>query len=122
MWLGYTYAVVKLCNKSDTSKCISVKLLVDTGSTYTWVKAGKLREIGVEPTGKRRFKTIEGRIIEREISEAVIEFMGEKATCIVVFGMEDDAEVLGLTALENLGLEIDPVTRELRKVEAVLAL
>ncbi len=120
--MGHTHAVVKLCNKIDTSKCINIRLLIDTGSTYTWINAKRLKEIYVEPTGKRRFKTIEGRIIEREIGEAVIEYMGEKATCIVVFGNEGDAEVLGLTALENLGLEVDPITRELRKVEAILAL
>jgi len=120
--MGFTYANVRICNKYDQSKCITVELLVDTGSTYTWVKADKLKSIGVEVTGKRKFKTIEGRVIEREIGEAVIEYMGEKATCIVVFGLDKDVEVLGLTALENLGLEIDPTTRQLRKTETILAL
>jgi len=48
--------------------------------------------------------------------------MGEKATRIVVFAKEKDAEVLGVDALEGLGLEIDPITRQLRKSKAILAL
>ena len=46
---------------------------------------------------------------------------GERATTIVVFA-EEDAEVLGVYALEYLSLEVDPITKELRKSEAILAL
>ena len=45
-----------------------------------------------------------------------------RATTIVVFAEEKDYEVLGLHALEGLGLEVDPVTRQLRESEAILAL
>ena len=62
-----------------------------------------------------RFRTIEGRVIEREIGEAVIECLGERATRIVVFAEETDSEVLGVDALEGLRLEIDPVTRQQEK-------
>ena len=81
-----------------------------------------LEKLGVKPMGRRGFRTIEGRIIERYIGEAVIECLGEKATCIVVFAEEDDVEVLGVTALENLALELDSITKQLKKAEAVLAL
>ena len=39
---------------------------------------------------------------------------------MIVFAEEGDAEVLGVYALE--GLEVDPMTRELRKSRAILAL
>ena len=68
------------------------------------------------------FKTIEGKLIEREIGEAPIECKGEKATTIIVFAEEGDVEVLGVYALEGLGLEVDPATKELRKSEVILAL
>jgi predicted aspartyl protease len=47
--------------------------------------------------------------------------MQKKATTIVVFAEEND-NILGLHALEGLRLEVDPITRQLREVEAVLAL
>lgn len=48
--------------------------------------------------------------------------MGRKATTITVFAEESDNEVLGIHALEGLRLEVDPVTKRLKEVEAVLAL
>ncbi len=69
-----------------------------------------------------RFRTIDGKIVEREIGEVVIECLGERATTIVVFAEDGDSEVLGAYALEGLRLEVDPVTRQLKKVEALLAL
>lgn len=62
--------------------------------------------------GRRRFRTIENRVIERDTGEVVIKCMGKKATCIIVFAGESDNEVLGATALENLSLEVDPTTKQ----------
>lgn len=52
----------------------------------------------------------------------IVECLGRRATTVVVFALERDSEVLGLHALEGLGLEVDPVTRQLREAEAILAL
>lgn len=120
--MGRTFARVKLCNPINPSKTLDLELTVDTGSTYTWVKRARLSSLEIKPAAERAFRTIEGKLIEREIGEAVIECMGERATTIVVFAEEKDAEVLGVYALEGLGLEVDPTTRELRKSEAVPAL
>jgi len=119
--MGHTYAEIKIYNPTNPDKKIDIKLLVDTGSTYTWIKRKKLDEIGIKIMGRRKFRTIENNVIEREIGEAVIECLGEKATRIVVFAGEDDIEVIGIDTLEGLGLEIDPITKELRKSEALLA-
>jgi len=51
-----------------------------------------------------------------------MEYANERATRMVVFAHGGDAHVLGVDALEGLGLEVDPVTKELRKTEALLAL
>jgi predicted aspartyl protease len=102
--------------------CDELELLVDIGSTYTWIERGKLARLGVKGTGRRLFRTIGNRAIEREVGEAMVECLGRRATTIVVFAEERDNEVLGLHALEGLGLEVDPVTRELRESESILAL
>jgi predicted aspartyl protease len=68
------------------------------------------------------FRTIGNRTIEREVGEAVVERLGRRATTIVVFAEERDNEVLGLHALEGLGLEVDPVTGKLRESESIPAL
>jgi len=38
----------------------------------------------------------------------------------VVFGEENDTQVLGVTALEELGMQVDPVTGELKPMEPLL--
>ncbi len=120
--MGNTIARVRICNPREPTRCVDLNPVVDTGSTYTWVKASRLRELGIEPMARVRFRTIEGRIIEGGVGEAVIEYAGERATTIIVFAQESDAEVLGTYSLEGLKLEVDPVTRQLRKVETLLTL
>jgi len=58
----------------------------------------------------------------RNVGEAVIECLGERATSIVVFAEKDDVEVMGVVALESLALEVDPITKQLKKSESLLAL
>jgi predicted aspartyl protease len=120
--MGYVKAKAKLCNPRDESMCGELELLVDTDSTYTWIKREKLARLHVKGTGRRLFRTIGTRAIEREVGEAIVECLGRRATTIVVFAEERDNEVLGLHALEGLGLEVDPATRELRESESILAL
>ena len=67
-----------------------IKLLVDSGSTYTCVAAPTLRALRVTPTERRRVVTIEGRVVER-----------------------GDLDVLGAYTLEGFGFGVDPVQRKL---------
>ncbi len=118
--MGHTTATVKICNPQDTAKCVETELIVDTGITYTWIRRERLEAIGVKPSKARKFRTIEG--IEREVGEAVIECLGERAMSIVVLAERDDVEVMGVVALESLALEADPVTQQLKKAESLPAL
>jgi len=42
--MGHTAARIKLYSPHDLSKSIGIELLVDTGSTYTWIKREKLEK------------------------------------------------------------------------------
>lgn len=116
--MGLTHVKVKVHGRDGSTE---VQLLVDTGSIFTWLSSDRLNKLGVEPTGTRRFRTIEGREVNRRVGEAVLELIGERATQIVVFAEAEDAEVLGAYSLEGLGLEVDPTTKQLRKVGAFIA-
>jgi predicted aspartyl protease len=96
--------------------------MVDTGSTYTWIDARLLRTLGVVPTRRWKFQTIEGRVAERRLGEAVVAYGGEEATTVVVFGRPSDAQVLGVHALEGLRFAVDPATRRLRRLPTVPAI
>ena len=56
-----------------------------------------------------RFKTIEGRIIEKGIGCIFVEYNSEIAPTTVVFGEEKDKMIFGLHDIESLGLEMDPL-------------
>jgi predicted aspartyl protease len=120
--MGHTVAEVRVYNPKDESLKEELELLVDTGSTYTWIGRGRLERLRVKSTGRRGFRSIDNRIIEHDVGEVIVECLGRRATTVVVFAGEKDNEVLGLHALEGLGLEVDPVTRKLRESEAILAL
>lgn len=94
------------------------RVLVDTGSSYTWIDGDLLREIGVTPIGTERFKTIDKRTIERPVADILIEYEGSRRYCPVAFAEKEDANVLGATAMEIIGLEVDPSTREVRRITA----
>jgi len=108
--MGHTSAKVTL-RSPDLSKAEQVTLLVDMDSTYTWVSNIALERLGIKVRTVRKFKTVDGRLLERKIGEVVIEYLDERATRIVVFAERGDAEVLGVDALEGLELEVDPVTK-----------
>ena len=119
--VGHTYARIRVYS-ADLTKSEGAELLVDTGSTYTWVEAKMLQQLGIKVRRVWRFKAIDGRILERRIGDAYIEFDGEQAPTVVVFAEEGDGKVLGVHALEGLRLEVDPATGQLRRSEASLAL
>jgi predicted aspartyl protease len=61
-------------------------------------------------------------MIERTIGKGTIERAGRKAPTVLVFAEDEDSQVLGLHTLEGLGLELDPTAKQLKEVEAILAI
>jgi predicted aspartyl protease len=72
-----------------------------------------LRELGIQPTERRRLLTIEGRTTERDAAEALITIEDRTLHTLCTFGRPGDLEVLGAYTLEGFGLGIDPVQRRL---------
>ena len=54
-----------------------------------------------------------------DIAIARIELMGEIVGSTVLFGDENTEPLLGVTALESLGIVIDPLKGQLKKLPAV---
>lgn len=117
--MGETYAEIKL---KTNNREIEHKLLVDTGSTYSWIRAGILRKLKIKPVRTEKLATIEGRIIRRKFGFVEMECLGRTGPSGVIFAQKGDSEVLGLVALETLALEVDPRNRKLKKASAMKAL
>ena len=82
---------------------------VDTGASYTFVPRPVLEELGYSPTGQRRLRMADGRIIGRDTCQAAIRIGQETLIVLCVFGEADSDPLLGATALEEFALGVDPV-------------
>jgi len=111
--MGTFFVEVPLASPARPDRRETVKLLVDSGSMYTWVSANVLRELGVQPTERRRLITIEGGMTERDAAEVLVTLDGHTLHTLCLFGEPGDLEVLGAYTLEGFGLAIDPVQRRL---------
>lgn len=118
--MGFIRVKVRVSNPSDHSKYRDCELLVDTGVTFTLIPGTILEEIGIKPDTKFKLKTADGRFIERDGSTVHIEIESKGYKVPVIFGEKEDALVLGVTTLEILGLEVDPITRKLKPTEYLL--
>ena len=112
--MGFTYVKVKLVNPAAPSMFEVVELIVDTGAVYTIVPEAVLERLQIQRRGRRVFLTMNKQRIERDVGVAIVEYTDKVAGTNVIFGEENDTPVLGVTTLEELGLEVDPVTKQLK--------
>ena len=75
--------------------------MVDTGVTDCYIPGNRLREIGVEPRGRRTYELADGTEAAYAIGVAQIEFMGEFVGATVIFGEDDIEPLLGVAADSN---------------------
>jgi predicted aspartyl protease len=111
--MGTFFTEALLAAPQQPDRRAPVNLLVDSGSTYTWVAATVLRELSVVPTERRRVVTIEGQLTEHDAAEVLITLEGRTLHTVCLFGGAGDLAVLGAYTLEGFGLTVDPVQRKL---------
>jgi clan AA aspartic protease len=117
--MGVVHVTAAVVNPADTERRWEGLFLVDTGATDCYIPGNRLREVGLRPEGQRTYEVADGTEIAYDIAVARIEFMGEFVGATVIFG-EDDAEpLLGVTALESVGIEVDPLNQRLKRLPAV---
>ena len=113
--MGTFYVRCKVENHVDRSQSVVVpKLLVDTGSDYTWIPAKFLRRIGVQPEKKDLpFVMANGQSITRSVGFAIVRLDKYFTIDEVVFAEQGDLALLGARTLEGLNLTVDPKRKRL---------
>jgi predicted aspartyl protease len=117
--MRFTYVKIRIYS-IDLMKWEDLEVLVDSGALFTSIPRQTLERLGLKPVSRQRFRTYSGEIIERDIGGAVIEYENRRVIAPVVFGEPTDLPVLGVTTLEALGYEIDPVSKRLRPIELLM--
>ena len=113
----------KVENIVNRSKSATVdRLLVDTGSDYTWIPAKTLETIAVKREKKDIKMTMaNGQEITRSIGFAIIRSNGFFTVDEVVFAEPGDLALLGARTLEGFNARVDSKNKKLVAAGPVLA-
>jgi len=90
------------------------KMLVDTGSEYTWISESILERIGIVREKKDlAFLIANGQQITRSVGFAILRIKEYFTTDEVVFAEKGDLLLLGARTLEGLNLVVRPREKKL---------
>ena len=113
--MGATHVTVLIRNPAEPQRTWEALFLVDTGATDCLVPRPHLEAIGLAPKGRRVYGLADGRDVTFDVTTADIEFMGEIVGGTIVFGEIGAEPLLGVTALQSVGIEVDPRNETLRR-------
>ena len=113
--MGTFYVGCHLENHIDRRKAIRIpKLLVDTGSEYTWISEHNLKKIEVVPEKKDvAFIMANGQMVTRSVGFAIIRLDEYFTIDEIVFAKHSDLQLLGARTLDGLNLTVDSRRKKL---------
>ncbi len=109
------YTGCKVENHIERKKTVTIqKLLVDTGSEYTWIPTAKLEGIDVSREKKDlHFVMANGEVVTRSVGFTILRVEKNFTIDEVVFAEPGDLALLGARTLEGLNLTVDPARKRL---------
>ena len=118
--MGTTYVEVTIRNPADPCRSWTGKFVVDTGAFDSLVPRDRLEAIGLKPRGSRDYFLADGKPVTLEATVAEIEFEGVVVGGTIAYGPDGTEPLLGVTALESGGFEIDPRNERLKRLPGVM--
>ena len=116
--MGMTHVTVTVRNPAAPDKTWEGLFLVDTGAVDSLVPRKYLREISLAPKAQRTYERAYGSEVKMDITTGDLEFMGDIVGLTLIFGADDAEPILGVTALESVGIEVDLRSQQLRRLPA----
>ena len=116
--MGITYVEAEAVG--PTGKREAVRLLVDSGATYSRLPEPVWRAIQLEPTREMSFSLADGTQVVRRISGCWLSLERGEDHTPVILGEPGDEALLGVITLEILGLVLNPFNRTLQPLRAML--
>jgi clan AA aspartic protease len=116
--MGLTRVTVTVRNLAKTKKPFEDAFLVDTGALDCMAPKSKLFKAGIKVEGKAVYELAIGQPVEYEYGFARIAFLGSETVVPIILGPEGTEPILGVVALENVGISVDPITRILKRMPA----
>ena len=117
--MGTTLVTAQVLDLARAGNPFEAEFLVDTDSLHCLAPASRLRAAGVEPEGKQVYELASGEPVEYEYGFARVSFLGSETVAHVIFGPESAEPLLGVVALENTGVVVDPANQTLKRLPAM---
>ena len=117
--MGLVHTTVTLRIPGTREGGYEALFLVDSGAIDSMAPASGLAAAGIQPVGSSAYELADGSAHEYRYGLAQIEFMGELTAGRIIFGPEGTEPLLGVTALESVGIMIDPATKTLKRLPAI---
>ena len=120
--MGMFKKKVRVSNSKKPEMFFEEEFWVDTGALYSFVPEDCLQRIGVEPSAPRNLVLADGRQETRLLGfcDFQIEGLEGSIPCPVIFAPKGSLFLIGATALENFGVEVDPLQKKLKPILAVI--
>lgn len=118
-FMGITHVTVTIRNPAMPEKSWESLFLIDTGAIDSLVPRDHLELIGLKPKAQRIYELADGSEIKMDITTGDIEFMGEIVGGTIIFAKPGTEPILGVTALESVGINIDPRNQKLKRMPAI---
>ena len=109
----------KLTNLAQPEKSFEALFLVDTGATDSMAPSDELERLGIRHEGKTAYELADGTVKEYPFGLVRIEFMGETTAGRVIFAAPGTEPLLGVTALESVGIVVDPASKTWKRLPAL---
>jgi len=117
--MGLTKVTTKLTSLETPRGSYEEVFLVDNGATDSMAPSDELEKIGVAKEGTMSYELADGTVREYPYGLVRIEFMGEITAGRVIFASPGTEPLLGVTALESVGIIVDPTNKTLKRLPAI---
>ena len=116
--MGLTHITTTVSNLAKSQAPFEAEFLVDTVTIDCLAPASALQAAGVEIEGRDVYELANGDVLEYPYGFARVTFMGSETVTQIIFGPDDCEPILGVVALENTGIGVDPASRGLKRMAA----
>ena len=116
--MGLAYVTTTVRDLAETGVPFEQEFSVDTGTIDCMAAASVLHLAGIKIQGRDAYELANNDLVEYPYGFARVTFMGSETVTRIIFGEEDCEPILGVVALESVGIGVDPITKTTRKMSA----
>lgn len=118
--MGLTNVKLLIKNPKNESINVEERFLVDSGASYTVLSEKVWKKLKLKPSWEQEFNLADGKIIKRQIGNAIVQYQGREGATPVILGKKGDSLLLGVLTLEALGLALNPLQRKIYQAKMTL--